>query len=76
MAKAQALDGADLVSVRPQTVGTPQRGAQRSVPSDNLVPLQFKMSAEFVREFKIEAAKRGLKLNELLKECFAALMKA
>jgi hypothetical protein len=34
------------------------------------------MSAEFVREFKIEAAKRGLKLNELLKECFAALMKA
>jgi hypothetical protein len=34
------------------------------------------MSAEFVREFKIEAAKRGLKLNELLKECFNALMKA
>ena len=37
--------------------------------------MQFRMSPEFVREFKIEAANRGMKLNELLKYCFAEISK-
>jgi len=73
MAKTQALDGDDLApaKVRTQTA-TRQRGV---VPSDELVPMQFKMPPDFARSFKIEAATRGLKLNELLQACFNAFKK-
>jgi hypothetical protein len=45
------------------------------VPSDELIPIQFKMPPQFVRDFKIQAAIHGLKLNGLLKACFAAFMR-
>jgi hypothetical protein len=74
MAKTQALDGSDLAPAKPKTQSaTRQRGV---VPSDELIPMQFKMPPDFVKAFKIEAATNGMKLNELLKACFDAFMKS
>lgn len=74
MAKTQALDGSDLAPAKPRTTAaTRQRGV---VPSASLVPMQFKMSPDFVKAFKVQAATRGMKLNQLLKACFNAFMKA
>jgi hypothetical protein len=49
-----------------------QRGV---VPSAELVPLQFRMTPEFVRAFKQAALDRDMKLNELLNEIFNEFMK-
>lgn len=82
MAKSMSLTGDDLVVKSPKNdSATPQRGDAKSViekhvPSTELVPMQFRMSPEFAKAFKQEALNRDLKLNELLKECFAALLKA
>jgi hypothetical protein len=74
MAKTQALDGNDLAPAKPRTQSaTRQRGV---IPSADLIPMQFKMPPDFVKAFKIEAATNGMKLNELLKACFDAFMKA
>ena len=72
MAKAVALSAADLVPTKPRAQSvTRQRGA---VPSADLVPLQFRMSPEFVRAFKQAALDRDMKLNELLNACFNEFM--
>lgn len=74
MAKPVALSADDLTSTKQRpSAATRQRGV---VPSAELVPMQFKMPPDFVRSFKIEAAQRGMKLNELLKYCFDEIMKA
>ena len=39
----------------------------------NSTPLNFKVSEEFRREFKIYAAQHNMKLNQLLVDAFAAL---
>jgi hypothetical protein len=44
-------------------------------PSDDLVPIQFRMPADFVRRFKVAAAERDMKLNGLLSACFDIFMK-
>jgi hypothetical protein len=36
------------------------------------MPLNFRVSEAFRREFKVYAAKNGLKLNELLRRSFEA----
>jgi hypothetical protein len=73
MAKTQALDGDDLAPVKPVTrSATRQRGV---VPSADLVPIQFKMPPDFVRAFKVQAASRDMKMNELLKVCFQEFIK-
>jgi len=73
MAKTQSLDGDDLAPMKPITrSATRQRGV---VPSADLVPIQFKMPPEFVRAFKVQAASRGMKMNELLKTCFQEFIK-
>lgn len=73
MGKTVALTGADLAPVKPQTLSaTRQRGV---TPSAELVPLQFRMSPEFVKAFKQAALDRNMKLNELLKACFHEFMK-
>jgi len=73
MAKTQALDGDDLAPVKPiSRSATRQRGV---VPSADLVPIQFKMPPDFVRAFKVQAASRGMKMNELLKACFQEFIK-
>lgn len=73
MAKAVAVNDDDLTPTKQRrATASRQRG---EVPSAELIPMQFRMSPEFVREFKIEAANRGMKLNELLKYCFAEISK-
>ena len=73
MAKAISLSSADLKPEKPKTQSAVrQRG---SVPSSELVPLQFRMPPEFVRAFKQEALNRDMKLNELLNFCFDDFMK-
>ena len=68
MAKAISSSSADL---KPDRSNTQSAIKQRSsVPSSELVPLQFKMPPEFVRAFKQEALNRDMKLNELLNFCF------
>jgi hypothetical protein len=73
MAKAVSLTADDLnpAKTRQQTT-TRQRGV---VPSAELVPMQFRMPPDFAIAFRTEAAKRSMKYNELLQECFAAFMK-
>lgn len=73
MAKAVAVTAADLDpgTARPQAAMR-QRGVRRSA---DLVPLQFRMPAEFVRAFKQAALDRDMKLNELLNACFHEFMK-
>jgi hypothetical protein len=73
MAKAVALTGADVNPVKPRSQSVMrQRGV---VPSSELVPLQFRMTPEFVRAFKQAALDRDLKLNELLNVIFTDFMK-
>ena len=73
MAKAIFSSSTDL---KPEQPKTQSAGRQRSsVPSSELVPLQFKMPPEFVRAFKQEALNRDMKLNELLNYCFDDFMK-
>jgi hypothetical protein len=73
MAKAVALSAADLAPSKPRALGLMrQRGV---VPSAELVPLQFRMTPEFVRAFKQAALDRDMKLNELLNEIFNDFMK-
>jgi hypothetical protein len=70
MAKTQSLQSDDLKVSPPRSrSATRQRGI---TPSAALVPLQFKMPAEFVHDFKQEALNRDAKLNEFLKTCFDA----
>ncbi|WP_042298638.1 hypothetical protein [Paraburkholderia bannensis] len=74
MAKATPLTSADLTARRTKAKSaTQQRGA---VPSADLVPLQFKMPPEFVREFKQAALDHDMKLNTLLAACFQEFMKS
>jgi hypothetical protein len=73
MAKAVALSSADLAPAKPRAQRVMrQRGV---VPSAELVPLQFRMTPEFVRAFKQAALDRDMKLNELLNEIFNEFMK-
>lgn len=73
MAKTQALDTADLVPTKVRSLSASrQRGV---VPSDELVPMQFRMPPDFVRNFKQAALDRNMKLNELLNTVFDAFMK-
>lgn len=73
MAKTVALTADDLTPTRQrQQTAARQRGV---VPSAELVPLQFRMTPEFVRAFKQAALDRDLKLNELLNVVFDDFMK-
>ncbi len=48
-------------------------GKAESSESTKGMPLNFKVSADFRREFKTYAAQHNKKLNQLLYEAFAAL---
>ncbi len=43
-----------------------------TVPSAELVPMNFKMPPDFVKRFKREALERDMKLNELFEAAFNA----
>ena len=51
----------------------PANGNEEPVKSTKATPLNFKVSADFRREFKTYAAQHNKKLNQLLYEAFAAL---
>jgi hypothetical protein len=72
MAKTVALSNADLAVASKGKGASRQRGEP---PSAELIPMQFRMSAEFVRQFKQAALDRGMKLNELLNDVFQQYMK-
>ena len=64
MAKILGLNETDLEEkVTTQTRST---GRKISVPTRQLVPLNFKMPHDFVKRFKRAALERDMKLNELL----------
>ena len=73
MGKAIPITADDLepARVREQTASR-QRGV---VPSAELVPMQFRMPPDFALAFRTEAARRGMKYNELLLAAFAAFIK-
>ena len=76
MKKAASLSAA-LVAVKGQAVPAvdiPTRSPPAPTPikAKNDVPLNFKMSDEFVLSFKRRAVEDQLKLNELLEKCFEA----
>lgn len=73
MAKTISLDSNDLAPSKtmPRSAAR-QRGV---IPSEELIPMQFRMPPDFAKQFKHEAVERNMKLNELLKECFAVFMK-
>jgi hypothetical protein len=64
-------DAMTIGRAQPQSASR-QRG---TVPSAELVPLQFRMPPEFVRAFKQAALDHDMKLNELLNSCFSEFMK-
>ncbi|MGH8651260.1 MAG: hypothetical protein ACREUI_01660 [Burkholderiales bacterium] len=68
MPKPVAITAEDLKtpSSKPKSVARQQGG----VRSTDLVPIQFRMPPDFVREFKQAALDANMKLNELLKACF------
>jgi hypothetical protein len=64
-----SLKPADLA---PHLIGTKGQ-VRRPVPATAAnEPMNFKMSPQFKREFRMAAADRGLRLNELLIEAFEA----
>jgi hypothetical protein len=63
--KGQAAPALDIPTRSPAAPTTPAK-------PKNDVPLNFKMSDDFVLSFKSRALKDRLKLNELLAECYAA----
>jgi hypothetical protein len=58
-----------------KTVSEQEGSEAVQAEKEELIPLQFKMPRSWVREFKLTAADKELKLNELLKECFSEYIK-
>jgi hypothetical protein len=80
MAKLIPVTADDLTpTASPPRAATRQRGVdlprRSSVPSAELIPLQFRMTPDFVRAFKRAALDRDMKLNEFLNYCFHEIMK-
>jgi hypothetical protein len=79
MAKMQRLVRGARSPKLKTPAGPPKKAARRQrgqVPLDSLVPLQFRMPADFVRQFKQEALNRGLKLTDLFALSFKELRKS
>jgi hypothetical protein len=77
MKKSAALS-ASLVAIKGNAAPAhdmPARSALVDTESGGLQPLNFRIGAEFRREFKTYAAAHDLKLNELLRRSFEAYRK-
>lgn len=63
-----------LIATKGSAVPVPDvTGRQSEVPiSAASAPLNFKVDDDFRRRFRLRAAEHDLKLNELLRECFAS----
>ncbi len=76
MTKKIAALGADLVAKKGGagvTVGAPQRSAPAVVTDGETKPFNFRVSADFKREWLIYAAERGMTNVAVLRAAFAAL---
>jgi hypothetical protein len=76
MKKSAALS-ASLVAIKGNAAPAHDMPARSALveESDRLQPLNFRVGAEFRREFKTYAAAHDLKLNELLRRSFEAYRK-
>ncbi len=74
MAAKKPADLSGLVATKGQAVPVANVAARSAVPADdveaNNVPLNFRVSADLRRRFRVFAAKHDLKLNELLRLAF------
>ena len=76
--KRPAALSAGLVAIKGNATPAhdmPTRSASVDTESVGLQPLNFRVGAEFRREFKTYAAAHDLKLNELLRRSFDAYRK-
>lgn len=64
----------DLIAVKGQAI-KPAKVSPNKPTSEAAQPLNFKVPAQFRREFKMIALEDELKLNELLYRCFEAYKK-
>ncbi len=69
---APAPDMPGRVAPAAAVVTAPPAAPKIAATREELGPLNFAVPASFRREFKAYAANHDLKLNELLRRCFAA----
>lgn len=74
MKKPAALS-AGLVAIKGNAAPAHDMPPRGAVETAGLQPLNFRVGAEFRREFKTYAAAHDLKLNELLRRSFEAYRK-
>jgi hypothetical protein len=65
------LPSSKPADLAPHLIGTKGKVDRPQAGTAN-EPLTFKVSAEFKRRFRVAAANRGIRLNELLVEAFEA----
>jgi hypothetical protein len=63
--------GNKAADLAPHLIETKGRVGRPRPVAENL-PMNFKVSPDFKRAFRVAAAERGLRLNELLVEAFEA----
>jgi hypothetical protein len=61
-----------VADLAPNLIGTKGK-VGRPAPASENEPMNFKVSPAFKREFRMMAADRGVRLNELLIQAFEAL---
>ncbi len=68
--KGAAAPAPDMATRATAPVAAPASAAPERAKREELVPLNFRISATFRRAFKTYAAEHDMKLNELLRHCF------
>jgi len=68
--------GVSVAQVPAERPEAPERPALERAGDGGLSPLNFRVPANFRREFKTYAARHDLKLNELLRRSFEAYRRA
>jgi hypothetical protein len=66
------LPSTKVADLDPRLIGTKGKVGRPTPPAAPNEPMTFKISPAFKREFRMAAADRGLRLNELLIEAFEA----
>lgn len=74
MAAKKSADLSDLVKTKSKAMPIANVSPQGASPTDDMetnnVPLNFRVSANFRRRFRVFAANQDLRLNELLRLAF------
>jgi len=75
MGTKKSVLSSDLIAVKGQAKPSPvisNTPDKSKLPSSEYQPLNFKVSSDFKRDFRLVAAQNDLKLVELLEQSFAA----